>query len=254
MNYTGAIVRKPGKSLVNGLSTAGLGLPDYEKALIQHGEYIKALKECGLQVRVLEADERYPDSTFLEDVALLTQRCAIVLNPGAPTRRGETEGIEQLLADYYPELRRIEGPGKVEGGDILQVEDQFYIGLTARTNQAGAEELIAILEEFGFQASLVPVRGMLHLKTGVAYLNQGRMIAVPGFLPKGIFPDHALLEIPPEENYAANCLCLNGKVVLPDGFPRTEKAIRELGYPIRKVDTSEFRKLDGGLSCLSLRF
>jgi dimethylargininase len=254
MNYTRAMVKKPGRSLTRGLSTAGLGLPEYKKALIQHREYINALEECGLQVRILEADERFPDCTFLEDVALLTPRCAIVLNPGAPSRKGETEGIDQILADYYQEVRRIQGPGTVEGGDILQVEDHYYIGLTARTNQAGAEEVIAILEEFGFRASTVPVRGLLHLKTGVAYLDQGRMIAVPEFIRQGIFQGHTLLEISPEENYAANCLCLNGKVILPEGCPSTEKVIGEMGYPIRKVDTSEFRKLDGGLSCLSLRF
>lgn len=254
LKFSRAIVRTPGKSLVQGISTANLGKPEYQLALIQHAAYVKALEECGLHVRVLEADEDYPDSTFLEDVALLTPRCAVLLNPGAPSRKGETAGMDQVLGDYYQAVHRVKNPGTVEGGDILQVEDHYYIGLTERTNQAGAEMVIAILERCGLTGSMVPVREMLHLKTGLAYLDGQLAIADEDLLQFEAFEDFPILQVDPEEAYAANCLNINGTVLLPAGYPETELLLREAGYPVKTVDVSEFRKLDGGLSCLSLRF
>ena len=249
-----AIVRKPGRSLVNGITTADLGQPDYQLALAQHAGYVQALEDCGLQVRVLDANEDFPDSTFIEDVALLTPHCAVILNPGAPTRRGETGGMDPILGEYFQEVHRIEAPGTVEGGDILQVGDHYFIGLTERTNQAGAEQVIGVLERFGLAGSLVPVEGMLHLKTGIAYLDHHLVLANQALLELEAFQGYPILEVDPDEAYAANCLAINGRVLLPAGFPKTLAAIQEAGYIVDTVDVSEFRKLDGGLSCLSLRF
>jgi dimethylargininase len=158
MKFTQAIVRTPGKSLVRGITTANLGPPGYKRSLEQHAGYIRALQDYGLQVRVLGADEDHPDSTFLEDVALLTPHCAILLNPGAPSRKGETKGMDRILAEYYGSVHHIQDPGSVEGGDILQVESHYYIGLTERTNQAGADQVIRILESYGLTGSMVPVK------------------------------------------------------------------------------------------------
>ena len=141
-----AILRSPGKSIIHGLTTAELGTPNYEKAIIQHAEYARALKECGLEVLVLEADERYPDSTFIEDVALLTKNCAIITNPGAPSRRGETIAIKKIISDFYSNVEMVQLPGTVEAGDIMMVGSHFYIGLSQRTNTAGAQQIITILE------------------------------------------------------------------------------------------------------------
>lgn len=135
-----AIVRIPGKSLINGLSTAGLGLPDYDLALKQHKNYIEALKKCGLEVIILQPNEKYPDSTFVEDVALLTKECAIITNPGALSRRGETTEIKIVLKDHYSNIEEIKGPGTVEAGDIMMVDSHFYIGLSERTNEEGANQ------------------------------------------------------------------------------------------------------------------
>lgn len=240
--------------MINGISTAGLGLPNYELALKQHTAYIAALKECGLDVTILPADEAYPDSTFVEDVALLTPHCAIVTNPGADTRRGEIAAIKPVLQDFYTDIEEIREPGRVEAGDIMMVGEHFYIGLSERTNQAGAEQMIGFLEKYGLNGSSVTMSEMLHLKTGLAYLENNNLLACGEFLTKPEFQQFNTLEIDTSESYAANCIWVNGTVLMPKGYPNAHKTIADAGYPIIEVDVSEFRKLDGGLSCLSLRF
>ncbi len=252
--FTKAIVRTPGKSMINGISTAGLGLPDYELALRQHAAYIEALKKCGLDVSILPADEAFPDSTFVEDVALLTPACAIITNPGADSRRGEIASIKTVLADFYANIEEVREPGRVEAGDIMMVGKHFYIGLSARTNQDGAAQIIAFLEKYGLSGSVVTLEEVLHLKTGMAYLEKNNLLVCGEFLSKAEFQQFNILEIDPSESYAANCIWVNGTVILPKGYPKAHKTISGAGYPIIEVDVSEFKKLDGGLSCLSLRF
>lgn len=252
--FTRAIVRTPGRSMINGLSTAGLGLPDYEKALAQHAAYVEALETCGLGVTVLPPDERFPDSTFVEDVALLTPVCAIITRPGAPSRRGETAAMCAVLQEHYEQIEEIQPPGTVEAGDIMMVGKHFYIGLSQRTNAEGAQQMIEILEKYGFSGSTVPLKEMLHLKSGVSYLENNRLLAAGEFQTAEVFQGFDILPVPEEEQYAANSLWVNGTVLTPAGFPRTRELIERAGYPVLEVDVSEFRKLDGGLSCLSLRF
>jgi len=252
--FTRAIVRTPGKSLLQGLSKAGLGLPNYEKALIQHTEYITALESCGLEVLILPPDEDYPDSTFVEDVALLTSEFAIITNPGAPSRRDEVAAIKPVLQEFYNNIEEVRDPGTIEGGDIMNVGSHFYIGLSDRTNSEGAQQLIGFLETHGLTGSVIKLKEMLHLKTGVAYLENGNLVACGEMLTKEHFHDFNLLAIDPDECYAANCIWVNGTVLLPRGYPKARKTIREAGYSIVEVEMSEFKKLDGGLSCLSLRF
>lgn len=252
--FRNAIVRTPSKSMVNGLSTAGLGQPDYKKALIQHENYIKALQDCGVKVTVLEADENFPDSTFVEDVALLTPKCAIVTNPGAPSRKGETRGMRKVLADFYSDIEEIHEPGAVEAGDIMMVGSHFYIGLSARTNEAGAKHMISILERYGMSGSVVPLEKVLHLKTGLAYLEKNNLVACGEFVSKKEFEKFNIIEIDEAESYAANCIWVNGTVLIPLGFPNAQKVIETAGYNTIVIDVSEFQKIDGGLSCLSLRF
>jgi len=252
--FTKAIVRTPCKAMVDGLSSANLGKPDYQKALQQHADYIEALKECGLQVTVLPADEDFPDSTFVEDVALLTPRCAILTNPGAPSRRFETRSMFATIRKFYAEVEVIEAPGTVEAGDIMMVGEHYYIGLSERTNRVGADQLITILENHGLQGSIVELNEVLHLKTGLGYLENNKLLACGEFLSKPEFQGFHLLEVDPDEAYAANSVWVNGTVLTPRGFPKTMALIESAGYRIRQVDVSEFQKLDGGLSCLSLRF
>ncbi len=249
-----AIVRTPGKSLVQGLSTANFGSVDYQKALLQHQDYIKALEDCGLEVFVLPPDEDFPDSTFVEDPALLTPHCAIITNPGAPSRKGETAGIKSVLGDFFEQIEEVSDPGTVEAGDIMMAGSHFYIGLSERTNQNGAEQVIEILEKYGLTGSMIKLNEVLHLKTGLAYLEQNNLAACGEFVTKEEFQKYNVLEIPEDESYAANCVWINGRIILPKGYKKTRSILQNCGYEIVEVDVSEFQKLDGGLSCLSLRF
>lgn len=249
-----AIVRKPSESMVKGLSEANMGLPDYGLALEQHLDYIAALKECGLQVFELPALEDYPDACFVEDVALLTPSCAILTCPGAPSRRGEVQYIADTIQQFYPSMSRITAPGHVEAGDIMMVGEHFYIGLSARTNTAGAAQLINILERHGMTGSMVDMSELLHLKTGLSYLENNNLLTFGEFSQRDDFSHFNRITIEPEESYAANSVWINGTVLVPKGFPKTLAAIQQLGYVTREVAMSEFQKLDGGLSCLSLRF
>lgn len=249
-----AIVRKPCHNLVNGLSTAELGKPDYQLALKQHEQYVNALNTCGLAVEVLEADEKYPDSCFVEDVALCTPYCAIITRPGALSRRGETDSMREVLEKYYLKIESINKPGTLEAGDVMMVGDHYYIGLSDRTNEKGANQLISILEKYRMSGSLVHLDEVLHLKTGVAYLEESNMVVCGEFVSKPEFKQFSLMEVPQSEAYAANCIWVNGTVIVPSGFPSVSKIINNAGYGVIELDMSEFQKLDGGLSCLSLRF
>ncbi len=135
--FKNAIVRTPCSRIVEGISTSGLGLPDYELALSQHASYVEALKDCGVAVKILNPDEDYPDSTFVEDTAVLTEKCAIITNPGADSRKGEEGRVTEALKDYYDTFAFIKSPGTLEGGDVMRVGDHFYVGLSARTNEEG---------------------------------------------------------------------------------------------------------------------
>ena len=254
--FTRAIVRTPAPSLTEGLTSAQLGKPDYALALQQHAAYIAALQACGLAVTVLEPDPAYPDSCFVEDTAVLAERLAVITRPGAPSRQGEQQRVAQALRAFYrPEqIETLLPPGTLEGGDVMRVEDHFYIGLSARTNAEGARQLIAILEQHGYTGSTVQMQEMLHLKTGLAYLEHNRLLAAGEFIQHPLFALFRRIPIDPAEAYAANCIYINGTVLVPAGYPRTLAQIEAAGLPVLAVDTSEFRKLDGGLSCLSLRF
>jgi dimethylargininase len=254
--FTHAIVRTPAPTLTEGLSTAGLGKPDYALALQQHAAYIAALQTCGLAVTVLEPDPAYPDSCFVEDAAVLAEHVAVITRPGAPSRRGEEKSVAKTLRQFYraDQVAHITAPGTLEGGDVMRVEDHFYIGLSARTNAEGAAQLIAILEQHDYTGSTVTMNEMLHLKTGLAYLEHNRLLAAGEFIHHPLFALFRRIPIDPQEAYAANCIYVNGTVLVPAGYPRTQAQIEAAGLPVLAVDTSEFRKLDGGLSCLSLRF
>jgi dimethylargininase len=252
--FSKAIVRIPCKNFVNGLTTANLGSPDYDLALIQHQEYVEALRKCVLEVIVLDADEDYPDSTFVEDTALLTQHCAIITNPGASSRKGEIAEIKNVLTEYYSKIETIINSGTVEAGDIMMVGDHFYIGLSRRTNINGAEQLINILKKYGMTGSVVTLDKVLHLKSGVAYLENNNLAAAGEFLSKPVFQKFNILKIDDDESYAANCVWINDNILLPKGFPKARKIIEKVNNNIIEVNVSEFQKLDGGLSCLSLRF
>ena len=253
--FSHAIVRVPGKSLINGLSDSkDLGLPNYDNAIIQHTAYIEALKSCGVEVNVLEPCEQYPDSTFIEDVALVTPECVIITRPGAPTRRDEVSQIDSVLRKEFMNIEYIEAPGTIEAGDIMMVGSHYYIGLSDRTNVDGAEQAIKLLQKYGLTGSTVELNDVLHLKTGLSYLENNKLVVCGEFLSNPIFENYDFIEIPQEESYAANCIWVNEFVIIPSGYPISKGRILDAGFQIIEVDVSEFKKLDGGLSCLSLRY
>lgn len=254
--FRNAIVRRPSQSMIDGITgTPELGTPCYELALKQHDEYIRTLEKCGVKVMVLPAMEEYPDSCFVEDVAVLTPKCAIITNPGAPSRNGEKAHIVEAIKNFYSE-DKIEyiTQGTIEGGDVMMVGDHFYAGLSARTNEAGVAQFGQILEKYGMSCSAVPLHTVLHLKTGVVYLENNNMLVSGEFIDRPVFAKYERTSIPAEEAYAANCVWMNDKVIVPYGFPKALEAVLGLGYEAVITDTSEYRKIDGGLSCLSLRF
>jgi dimethylargininase len=253
--FTNAIVRTPGRSIVEGLSDSKtLGLPNYEQAIIQHQSYIDVLTKCGLDVLVLEPCEEYPDSTFVEDVALITPNCVIITRPGAPSRRGEVHEIEFVLKQKFNNIEAIEAPGTIEGGDIMMVGDHYYIGLSERTNIEGAKQIIQILTKYGMSGSTISLKKVLHLKTGLSYLEENNLVVCGEFIKDSSLEGYNPIEIPENESYAANCIWVNESVIIPLGYPTTRQRIKNAGYPVIETDVTEFQKLDGGLSCLSLRY
>ena len=243
--FTNVIVRRPAKSMVEGITSAPeLGKPDYELACKQHDDYIAALKDCGVEVTVLPALEQFPDSCFVEDPAV------------AASRNGEKDEIEPAVRQFFDDSRvkHIVSPGTLDGGDVMMVGDHFYVGRSARTNEEGIRQFFEILEGWGLEGSEVPLEHVLHLKTGVNYLEDGNMLVSGEFVTKPDFEQYHRIEIPEDEAYAANCIWVNGTVIVPEGYPAVLAAVQDAGYETITVDTSEYRKLDGGLSCLSLRF
>ena len=252
--FTKAIVRRPGKSLINGITTAGLGQPDFELALKQHDAYISALERCGLSVTIMPAEEDFPDGMFVEDVALLKQRCAIVTRPGADSRRGETKSMLLQLAGFFNQIDTVEAPGTADAGDIMMVGDHFYIGLSERTNESGAEQIVALLDQHGYSGSSIRISEGLHFKSSVSYLENNNIVVTGELCGKPELAHFNAITIAAEDAYSANSVWVNDKVLVPAGYPVTSEKISSAGYDIIELDVSEFRKLDGGLSCLSLRF
>lgn len=284
--FTRAIVSPPAPNFAAGLTTAGRGAPLFARALQQHEAYCAALEACGLTLTRLEADADYPDSTFVEDTAILAigvapsptvgflprwQPAAVLTRPGPQSRRGEVTAIQNALESFFPAsaIETIKAPGTVDGGDICQAANHFFVGVSERTNEAGAQQLAEILARFGFTASLIDIRpnrttksvsgasataSLLHLKSGLAYLSDNRLVVTEALAKRAEFSAYELISVRPEEEYAANCINVNDNILVPAGFPATERAIQRLGYQTIVLEMSEFQKMDGGLSCLSLRF
>ena len=252
--FSKAIVRTPARSFINGLHSVNLGSPDYEKALDQHAAYVDAIEQCGLEVTILDAEEQFPDSTFVEDTALLTRSFAIVTHPGTVSRMGETQGIKAALIRFYSHIESIQPPGTVDGGDVMMVGSHFYIGLSKRTNADGAGQLLDILNRYGMTGSTVPLTSFLHLKSGVSYIENNNLVITGEFIRAPEFEHFNHIVVDETEGYAANCVWINDTVLVASGYPRTHAKIESAGYDTIALDVSEFKKLDGGLSCLSLRF
>ena len=254
MYFTHAIVCPPCKNIINGITSTCLSKPNRSKALQQHKNYAKLLEELGLDILVLPPDENYPDSTFVEDTAILVPNCAIITQPGAESRKGEIDAVEKLLKGEFSEIEKIIGSGTLDGGDVLEAENHFYIGISERTNQAGADQFIDILSKYGKIGSIIPVNKGLHLKSAVSYLGNNYMLIDSETINSNYFKGFTIITTGSGEGYAANSISVNGTVIMPKGFPKTMEEVEKAEFLVRTLEISEFRKLDGGLSCLSLRY
>jgi len=255
--FTNAIVRPPAANFSEGLTGANLGAPSYERALEQHEAYCVALEQCGLTLTRLAPDPDYPDSTFVEDTAVLTARCAILTRPGAPSRAGEAKSMRDVLATFFPSLSAIQAPGTLDGGDVCEAGNHFFIGISERTNEAGARQLTEMLRSCNYTSSFTDIRGVegiLHLKSGLAYVGDKRLAVIGVLAGRAEFRDYDLIPVNSDEAYAANCVMVNDRVLLAKSYPKFERKLREVGYQTIALDMTEFQKMDGGLSCLSLRF
>jgi dimethylargininase len=252
--FTHAIARKPGKNFAQGLTTAVTAKPPlYELLLKQHETYLGAIRSCGLEVTLLDPLPDYPDAYFVEDTAVVTLDVAIITNPGAEARKGEEDFMAPVLAGFR-KIERILAPGTVDGGDVLQLGNHFFIGLSERTNKEGAAQLGRILESVGHTWATVEVAAGLHFKSSVNYVGKNTLLVTADFAEHAALSEYNKIVLEKAEAYAANTLLVNEHLLTPAGFPGTRKQLEVLGYEIIELETSEVRKMDGGLTCMSIRF
>ena len=252
--FTQAIARKPGKNFAQGLTTAvNVKPPQYELLLKQHETYLETLKSCGLEVTLLDPLPDYPDAYFVEDTAVVTPDVAVITNPGAEARKGEEDCMAPVLAGFR-KIERILSPGTVDGGDVLQVGNHFLIGLSERTNKEGAGQLGRILQSFGNTWVTIPVGAGLHFKSSVNYVGKNTLLVTSDFAEHAELRGYDKIVLEKAETYAANTLLVNEHLLTPAGFPVTRQKLEILGFKIIELETSEVQKMDGGLTCMSIRF
>ena len=254
--FSHAITRLPAASILDGLRAVDTGAPDLGLMLSHHAEYSAALAETGATVIQLPALPAYPDSVFVEDTALCLPEGAVIMRPGAPSRLGEAAEMAPNLSTLYGDLRRITGADSfIEAGDILMCETEVLVGRSARTNAAGIAELAGILADWGIKTREVfTPAGVLHFKTDCSLMDAETILATPRLAASGCFDGYRVIHVADGEEAAANAIRFNDLVLMAAGFPRTRDALVNAGYTVREIGNSECAKLDGGMSCLSLRF
>lgn len=253
--FSRAITRRPAASIVNGLRAEDTGTPDLDQMLADHAHYVSTLKRAGAEVIELPPLDAYPDAVFVEDTALCLPQGAVLMRPGAPSRMGEVDEIAPTIRQVYDDVRRIEGPGHVEGGDILVTGREILVGRSDRSDAAGVVELAGIVAEWGHTLREVfTPPGVLHFKTDCSLLDGETILSTRRLDASGCFSGYRVLHVPEGEEAAANSIRFNRFVLLPAGFPRTAEMLDKAGYEVVEINNTECAKLDGGMSCLSLRF
>jgi dimethylargininase len=253
-DFDSALVRAPARSVIHGLTSQSGPRPSFEAIEREHAVYVRALEECGLCVETLPPLEDYPDSIFVEDPALVLGNAAIVLRPGAQTRLGEVTEIEPALTRRFERVLRLQ-TGFADGGDMLLTPDGMLIGLSKRTNQAGATELRGLLQQLGINARIVNTPSdTLHLKSDCSLIGADHILCTATLAVSGLFDNYRRLIVPESEKRAANSLRLNDTVLVGEQFPQTLELLRHHGYTVRTLPVSAIGKLDAGLSCMSLRW
>lgn len=248
-------MRRPAPSVVNGLRADDRGSPDFAKLQEEHDAYVAALTAAGVAVQILAADDAFPDSVFVEDPALVYAEGAILLRPGAASRRGEVEKIKPALSENFPTVLEISANGFAEGGDILNTPRTVMIGLSSRTDKTGAQSAVTCLKKLGREAEVVQTpAGVLHFKTDCSLLDEETILTTRRLAASGVFKEYKTVTVPDGEEAAANALRVNDVVFLGSHFPRTRELLDTRGYAVVALDTREIGLVDAGLSCMSLRW
>ena len=250
--YARAIARKPSPSCIHGLTTANLGQPDPAMLFGQYRHYVDTLSGLGLEIVELDALAGFPDSYFVEDVAVVTPEIAVIMRPGAASRRDEPNHMIGVL-ERFRTTAWIGSPGTVDGGDVLVVGKHCMVGLSERTNPQGAEQLHGILARFGYRGDTVHVPEALHFKSSVNFLDTETLLVTRSCSTLDCLSGYRKLVVPQGEEYAANVVWVNGQILVPEGFPGTRRLLDHHGFPTIAMPVSEIAKMDGGLTCLSLR-
>jgi dimethylargininase len=253
-DFNSAIVRTPGKSVVNGLRAHEGPAPVFETVLAEHQSYVAALRAAGVHVTVLNALEHFPDSIFVEDPALVFSEAALLLRPGAPSRMAEAQELSATLTARFPRVLPL-SEGFADGGDILVTPGRVFIGLSARTNEAGAANLKTLLSSIGLTGQVAQVpRGTLHLKTDCSLIDEETVLATEALAKSGLLQGFRILVVPDDERSATNALRVNDVVFIKAGCPRTQDLLVSHGVRVLPLPVSEIAKIDAGLSCMSLRW
>jgi dimethylargininase len=227
---------------------------DLERARAQHAAYEWALVEAGCTVRRLDSAPDMPDAVFVEDMAIMLEEGVVICRPGAESRRRETPGVVEALERHGHPLQHIQAPGTLDGGDVLVVGRQVFVGSSARTNRAGIDQLARILEPVGYTVRAVPVHGCLHLKSAVTAVSPDTVLINREWVPADAFAGLSLVDIDPQEPHAANALAIADAVLYPASFPRTRERLESRGLRVQPVDVDELQKAEGAVTCCSLIF
>ena len=253
--FDSALVRTPARSVVRGLRADDRGDPSYAGVLREHDAYVAALRAAGVEVTVLPPLEAFPDSVFVEDPALVFAEGAILLRPGVVARAGEVAEIGPALREIFDTVLELPGSGFADGGDVLVTPRGVMIGLSARTDRAGAEALLAFLRQLGHDGGIVETpAGVLHFKTDCSLLDEDSVFSTRRLARSGVFEGFRQILVPEGEEAAANALRVNDVLLVAAAFPRTIAMLDGLGYKVVPVETTEIGRIDAGLSCMSLRW
>lgn len=224
-----------------------------ELAKQQHTDYCKTLEQLGLQLIRIDADDALPDCCFTEDIAIIFGDVAIITSPGTVSRVAETVEMEKVLTPLK-NIHHLSSPATIDGGDVLKIDQKIFIGISSRTNEEAIKQVAAIINPKGYEVIGVKIWDTLHLKSVCTYVGKGCILLEEGHFDEKIFSQYDIIIVPEEEAYAANCLVVNGKVLLPKGFPKTKPLIEAKGFSVIEMEMSEIEKADGALTCLSIIF
>ena len=253
--FTHAVTRKPAHSVVRGLRAIDRGTPDFEIFETEHRLYLEALRQAGLKVTTLETCEDFPDSVFIEDAALCLPEGVVMLRPGTPSRTGESAQLVPELAAMGLHIHPNGSDGYIDGGDILVTDSAVLAGLSNWTDRAGFEWLKALLHSWDYKVMAVETpQQVLHFKSDCCVLDSSTIMATSRLAGKACFSGFRVLTVPSGEEPAANSIRVNDSLLIPDGFPETAEMLVREGYSVVTVPVSQASLLDGGLSCMSLRF